>query len=629
MRIPRLVITVAVLASLAGMAASQTSPPPVARALHKAAPVMDLIPAEAMGFVLVNDIKQAATAAEKFLSATGISEMIGMPAEEPWVVDMLKAQTMLGDGFNPSAGFAVVLLDPQQFDVDLAAMLNPAAASTQPASKLPVVILVPGTSIQELFCNYAIEKSGDYSVVALRMGPMLAAETGDYVALSPTAEALSAILSSGQKLSAQLAPDQRADIDQSDLSVHVNMKIAGPILAGMMESLQEMVASQAKKGPDRLQAEMFSMYMGAYGDALLQMDALNANVKFSKDGLRLGWRAAFVPESEWGQAIAEYKPVKSAKLLSRLPGLPYALAYGGAWEGSPQKIKQLATKMINKMFATKLLAVLPEETKSSIVRLTEKSYDQTSSFEIYLGGAPAGSGLVAMSALTGFQDATQGRAMIKELVPVYKTVLKAVTSEDKVEELDELEITYLDEAESIGDVKVDVVEVNFSGLAKMSEKEKADLQTVLGEQGLRARIASADNKTVAVTFGGGKAMLAESIKAAKAGNNILGTDAVKASLKHMPSNPMVLCLFDAANTMDLVEKAAKATSPESQPFPYRITTHQPVAMAAGISGSDVITRMYVPSALVQQAIKFANSMAEMKMTPQTEPAGSKRKDTDF
>jgi len=627
MRIPRLMLTAAVSVALAGLAQAQTTASP-AKPASPAAPVIDLIPAGAMGFVIINDITKTGAAAEEFLAAIGITQMLDMPAEGPWLVDMIKAQAMLGDGFNPSAGFAVVLLDPHQFDVDLAAMLSlPGSASTKPAGKLPVVILVPGTSVEEVFANYPIEKSGDYDVVALRMGPMLAAKVGDHIALSPTPETLAALINAKKKISAELTKAQQADIAQSDLSIHVNMKIAGPIFAGMMKNLQATMASAAGPGVKKLQADAISLYMDAYSDVFLQMDAVSLSVQLRKAGLKLAVRAAFAPESDWGQALAEYKPVKGARLLGKLPDLPYVLAYGGAWQSCPQKVKELASKIMSRMFTAELLADLPAQTKTDVIKLTEKYYDQTSAFQLYLGGAPTGSGLIGMSVLTEFTDAAEGKAMIKELAPIYETLAKAVAAGH--EDLGQLEIDYLDEAETINGTSVDVIEIKYPGLAKLTEKERSDLEALLGETDLRMRVAAADDRNVLMTFGGSQAMLAESLKAARTGGKIQDALPVRESLKHMPSDPIVLCLFNAANLMDLVDKANKATTPQAQPLPCKITADQPVAMAAAVTGSDVTTTLYVPSAVIEQIIKFAGAMAEMKMTPQTGPHPTTKDDGGF
>lgn len=607
-----------------------TTGAPTAVPKPPARPVIDLIPADSMGFVVVNNISGSAAAAEKFLSATGISDMVGLPAEPGWLVAMLKGQAKLADGFNSSGGFAVVMLDPDQFGVDLPAMMGLKAAppSDGPPPKLPVVLLVPGSSIAGVFGNYEIQPGEKFDTVNLRMGPMLAVQMGGYIALSPSSKALQAVQNAKTSVAAGLSAAHIAEIAASDLCLHLNMKVAGPIIVNTMRDFAKSAATTRPAGGAKKMispAQIASLYDALYGDLILQTDSVTATVRFDKTGLVISERVALDPASEWGQALAAYSPA-GGKLLDKLPNLPYVLAYGASWQGGSQKIQDLASKMLNNMFALGMFSGMSPETKTQWGDLANRLSGQETGFQVVLGGAPADNGLVAASMLLQFKDSSKAKALITEVTGLYEKLINSMMPQtrpnaDKEQNKQrKLQISYVADAENISGLPVDAIDIKFSELETMSELDRTRMKTLLGEDRLRIRLAAINDKDVLMTFGGSQAMFTAAVQATKTGGGILSGEATAEAMTHMPARPIALMLFNGANLVDLIGKAAAALKPDSPPLPFKINARNPIAAGAAISGSEIYGTLYVPNALVADAIKAANAAMAPPASTRPKPA---------
>jgi len=614
------------IASLAGSAFAQAAEAPQAttQPAQTIRPVMDLVPAGAMGFFTVNNINQSAAAAEKFMVAAGLSELLSMPPESGWLVSMIKTQAILDEGFNPKGGFAVVMLDPQQFGIDIGAMMGistPAEdATAQPAPKLPVVVLVPGAGIAETFGRYPMDQEGEFHIIAFRMGPMLATQIGDYIAISPSSEALKAVRDSEKKVTCEIAPAQLAEIAGSHFAMHLNMKVAGPLASGLLKQLESKMDEQAMPGMQNMPADMVKFYTAFYGDLLMQLNSVTATGQFADSGLVIGETVSIDPASDWGKALAEYKP-SGGKLLDRLPNLPYVLAYGGSWEGTPDTVKKLAGKMFGKFFGMDLMSSLGEETKQAIIDLTNKSYDLDTGFQIALGGAPAESGLLGMAILSESKDSQADKAILSKIPAICEDLLRALLKQSP--DIESLKVTYVEQAESLAGQGVDAIDITHPKLQELDEKELADMQKLLGESRIRIRVLPVDDKSLAITIGGGQAMLAEAQKAATKGGTILADEGTAEALKYMPDKPMVLMLFSGHNLAKLITRGSKVMKPESKPLELKMASKTPIAAAVNISGSDMSARFYLPSSFIKDAIATFNSITSRMMAPPpSSPEGS-------
>jgi len=567
-----------------------------------------------MGFVVVNNLQASATNLEKFLTDIGLYEALGLQDMPGGLLGLLQAQALLGEGFNPNGGFAVVMLDPQQFGVDLTKMMGLSQPDVGPADtaaeepKIPLILLVPGSSVQEVFGQYTIEQAGDFQKVSLRMGPMLASQCGSYVALSPTDKALAVLMdSSGEKAPTQLSASQQKAIATSDIAMYLDMKIAGPIYLKILDTME---AQMGMGGP---MSGLMKIYMPWYRQVLSQVDSATITGQFVPTGVLLKELVTFAPESELAKLMAVYKP--SGKLLDKLPDLPYIFAAGSEYTGGDEFEHKFIADMMDALLATEGLAEVPEDTKAKAKQLSTDFYDQLTGMQFVGGGAPEGSGVFGLACVMKCKDAEALKAILTEAVPLKETFLKALFAEEDADGLGGLSLTYVKDYGSIGEIAVDTVNITHPELLELSEDERAEMTQIFGEDSLRIRIAAADAQTVVVTFGGAEAFMAEAIKTTQAGGTILQAEGTAEAMQYMPKDSVSLMFFNAGNLFDVIVNGMQTMAPEAGPLPFALTTKTPIAAAVAVHGNEAEIAAYVPSRLVQEIAQ----MAMMFMMPQMPP----------
>jgi len=594
------------LVGIAGGLRAQSQPADTVPAMPKAEPVINHVPAGAAGYVVVNNIRQGAAKIEKFLAQTGLDRMVGLAEMSGGLVGLLKDKAGLGDGFNPNGGFAAVMLDPQQFGVDLAELMPMGGPPTEQANelakprKVPFVLLVPGTGLEAIFPEDPTAPAGEFRKITLDMGPMFAGKCGGYVALSPTAEALSALLKAEKKTGEELSKSHKAAIDGSDIAIHIDMRIAGPIYIKMLDKLNKQLTAQRQTGMVAAgPGSMLSPMLGFYREMISQIRGVTVTGRFVETGLVFSELVAVDPAGDWGKIVASCKPTGD-KLLDRLPDLPYILAAGSSGGGQPELSRKTSLDFLDKFMSTEALSAVPEETRTRAKKLLTDYDEQVTAVQFAIGGAPQGSGVFGLACVIKCKDAEALKALLAETAEVTEGFIKALVGPDEPD-LEDLSIAYAKNVDTIGEIAVDAIEIIHPELAEALAEDEA-LQKVLGEDKLRVQVAAADAKTVVVTFGGATPFLTEALKTARNGGAILQREELAVAMKHMPENRVTLVLFSPGNLLDVVAAAVQTIAPDQPPLPFKIQTKTPVAIGAGVSGNDVEVVVYVPNGLIKDVV---------------------------
>ncbi|MDY6913706.1 MAG: hypothetical protein SVT52_04535 [Planctomycetota bacterium] len=611
MRLLQTYFAVVLVALAAAVALAQEAAP---MPMPKPEPIISHIPAGTMGFVVVNDVQATTEKVESFLKEIGLAPMLGISDETPgMVLAMLKGAAMLGEGFNAQGGFAAVMLDPQQFGVDLIQMMMPDMAATQPDEKpkVPFVLFVPGTGVKEVFGNYPCVEAENYTKVSLRMGEMFAAKCGGYVILSPTPKALDAVLQAEQKAATELTGDEAELLVRSDIGAWVNMKTVAPIYSTMLDKFQEQMARPGMMGPPKFLASVFPFYK----TMIAQMQSVAVGGRFVETGLVFEEAITFLPDSNFAKAMAEAKTSTAKELLNRLPNLPYVLAFGAVGNTSEQE-KEMTDELLDKLLADESMAEVPEETKAKIKELAIGFNEQVTGAQLVGGGAPEGSGLFGLAYVIQCKDAETVKGMLADSAAVTETLIKSLVDD---EDAQQLKISYIEAADTAGEAQVDAISITHPELAEMDEEDKAEMKKVLGEDGVRLLIAAADENAVVVTFGGSQAFMAEALKTAAGGGTIPAGEELAEALKYMPDKPTGIMLLNVGNLFDVILKGTRVMQDnEEAMLPIQITTKTPIAIGAGVQANAVRVVAYVPNKLIQEAV----GAAMMFMMPQPAmPAG--------
>ena len=624
------IATVLCVVSLTAGVWAQTS---AAKPMPKAEPVLNHIPAGSLGYLIVPNIDRTMGNVEKFLVNIGLGQMMGLgmmppaaegaPPQPSMLIMLLKQIAQLGDGFNSNAGFAVVMLDPQAFGINLAKMIErgmdaqtqPAAEASETKKNFPFVLFVPGTSIQGVFGNYKIvpEPDGKFSRVGLRMSDMFATTSGSYVLLSPNKAALQAVVQSQTKASSELGKAATDLLARSDLAYQINMKTAGPLLKKVFKVIEEKMGRElmgqgiAQPSPadtaGNTRAGIMKMYLSLYAQMLEQIDGVTVGVRLAQTGIVLEEVVAVKPGTNMAKIMATLPANKrGAQILNGLPSMPYVLAAGATLGDAYAQNKAYFLDMLEKILKTEVLAKLSEEVKAKCRKLTSDYADQITGYQIVLGGAPDGRGVFGLAVVIKCKDSEKFKALIAEECALAETFITALVEDEEVKKL---RLPYSRNVEQLSSISLDAIEISHPKLLEQDEVKREKMKQVLGEDKVRILVAAADRNTVVITFGGGTTFMGEALNAAPGKGPIPNDAGTKEIMKYMPKDAMMLCVFNVANLMDVIRTGMVAVKgdPQAGAMIPRLTCKIPIACGANFRGNAMHAVFYIPNELIKEGMQ--------------------------
>jgi hypothetical protein len=454
-----------------------------AGALPDVEAVIDYIPANSVGFLLVNRIDTFLTDLNQFGRA------VDEETPEGALLDGLIAKHKLGDGFNPKGGFAFVMLDPEDFNIDVDEMfkgmkeaaeqaenagtwtcsMHPEvevpqqmqempcpmcgmalvakggeeedAAEQSEAPAPPFVAFVPGTSIEEVFGAQELSEEGGYTQVQFSNDrflykTMFATTQGGYILLSPRTDALAAVTGGGSKFTDDLSEEELAKFTGADAAFHIDATVSPEMLEAGMSSMKMMGQGGMPffpLAPADL-GNVLEIY-GAIAKFLFeQMDTMTVWLDSSPTAMNVTHSVAFDDDSLVGKALAAYEG-GTESLLNRLPDMPYVAAMGFRQNHSE------ASKALNKQLRDMILALpsmketYDEELLERNAEIDAKMDEQVTGMQFVFGGAPADNGTLAMALVIACKDADTVKGLLAESVEVQQEMinqtLKAQQAKDE------------------------------------------------------------------------------------------------------------------------------------------------------------------------------------------------------
>jgi len=208
--------------------------------------VLGQIPADAAGYVLINDLSATMENFDGLVKELGLEEKIPSP-----LLASLQGMMGLGDGFMPEKGLAVALLNFEKFKyAPLIAMRMKQPADDReltPDDMIPpMVIYVPGKNIATTFPNAQIQKNnGVTQITGLAPMPLFAIERTGFIVMAMNPKVLDSIKTLGieKSVAATLSKKHAAVATASDLYVRLNWKVIGPYYSKMMEVSMEQMSN--------------------------------------------------------------------------------------------------------------------------------------------------------------------------------------------------------------------------------------------------------------------------------------------------------------------------------------------------------------------------------------------------
>ncbi|MHC4563067.1 MAG: hypothetical protein ACYS8X_09880 [Planctomycetota bacterium] len=433
--------------------------------------VIEYIPANSAGFFLVNRIETLLTDLNKFGQA--VSEEV----PEDALLGGLIAEAKLGEGFNPKGGFAFVMLDPEDFNIDVDEMfegmkeaagradnagtwtcpMHPEIEVPQEMQEMPCpmcgmplvpkgdeedgaeersdapappfVMFVPGTSIEEVFGAQELSEEGGYTQVQFSNDQfvyktMFATTQGGYILLSPRTDALEAVTGGGSKFTDDLSEEELAKFAEADAAFHIDATVSPEMLDAGMSSMKMMGEGGRFFFP--LAPADLGNILEIYGTIAKflfeQMETMTVWLDSSPTAMNVMHAIAFDDDSLVGKALAAYEG-GTESLLNRLPDMPYVAAMGFRQNHSE------ASKALNKQLRDMILALpsmketYDEELLQRDAEIDAKMDEQVTGMQFVFGGAPAESGTLAMALVIACKDADTVKGLLAESTEVQQGMI--------------------------------------------------------------------------------------------------------------------------------------------------------------------------------------------------------------
>jgi len=572
--------------------------------------VLGRVPADCLGFAVVKDIKDCTGKLDAFL------QRLGEPGQEaPDSLAEITGKVKLGAGFDASGGFAAVMLDPQQYGVDLVTMIaGPADASEKEpdASQMPLVLLIPGTDPARMFAGREPVTEGGVVKFAGEDGtPRYCLQVGRHVALSGNLKAARAVAAGGTSVWPKLSARDKAFVAANDVSVWVNMKLLSPILDAAIARAKARAAkagddAEAGEAADLL--ERFGPAMDEWRDRFKQMADATLGARIAADGLTIEARATYRPDSATGKALATGEG-PSGPLLGRLPARAYAAAFGIS--NPPRMPREWHARQVERMLARAPMRDLPAKEKARMRAAMMALHEQLRGVQLWVGPAGEGEGALRVACVLECLSAEKLRAVIADAVEGVVQTMKL----HKAAGAEKLTLAYRPAAETLAGRKVDLIRIAAAG-----KDAREGLKRIVGSDRPAVMIVEADAKTLVMTLGGGKDFLAAALKAA-GGGTLHANPSVAKALAGLHKRPMAVGVVNAKNVQAII-KAVRAAAGE-KPVPVEITSEAPFAGAVFVEGTDACLRMHLPADTVKEVVQVVVALMMQKMMEamQGAPAG--------
>jgi len=607
------IFPISVIGQPAAPPAQPAQPTAPAKPLPPADPtaILKVIPQDATAFLAIQNLKQLDATIQAIALQLGFP--LGPNGMFPAPLDWVKGNFGIMGGLNENSSLALVVLDCK--DV-------PNMQALADAGK--VAIFIPCTDSNALTAAMSPTKEGELIKFNFMENQLYGAEKGGFLVLSTQAQAVQAVIKAqGQGVLKTMSPERVKAFGKHDLfgwfspqriSNEIRLEIAeflkGLMLMGNPNADQEYI-EESTKNMTRLIDEMLVWTFG------LKLDA--------KEGLKLNFYGQAKEGTEMAEQMAAIKPADKP-LFVGLPDERVIFAMGSTINANnPAQEKQIRTALNQIMKAPQQMGIdLSQNHLDTIKDTLIKLILSTKSlcFSISSLSPQDGKGLVGAAKIVRVDNSqkflTEVRGFMKTLKQIIMELAKSDTeaelTEEELKALDEC-IVYKENAEQVTGAVVDHLVVDLEKIPAITAEDIAEINNIIGAEGILFRFAAVGDNHVAVTFGGGQQRLATIIQNL---NNeaapLLQTPYVKKAIDRLPTDGLTgVGYLSVENLLAIIMNIANAVG---QPLPVPLVMREaaPIAFTATIvdksaSQFDVI----VPMELVLSAKDMVVPMMSMMM----------------
>ena len=638
------------LAVLVTVAPAQQAAQPEAAPEPRTPAIIDQIPDEALGFLVISDLQGMSDNINQFLGAM----QLPFPMPPGGMLASVQMMFGLGPGFDPSGGMAIVLLDPEPFGVDLdfdlpgplgdTEALDDADADEDDEPTLwPLVFFVPGDGVQGVFGNSPSTAVGNYTQLEMPMATAFATYRDGYVLVSPRADALDAILAQSGRLADDLSDGQRQALTESDLAVHVDATRATPLVRQafdkMFEAYQTMLQMAEAETTDT-QIAGFRMGQDAMLDLVEQMQAGTMTLSFRPEGMHGSVAMAMDPDSDLGLALAslDFRP---SPVPNRVPDFPYAVAVAANVDYTDEIASVLDTLEQTALASLPSQWAVPDEQLAELRTIRTELGRQITGVQYVVGAGAEGEMKIAM--VMACADSEQMMTLIRQGVESELALLEDLQAreDNAAEDIHQIELAYEQDATTIDGVSVDTMHLTYPVSAEAPGALEEMMMGFFGDGELSVMLGAPDAETVVATFGD-QDIFTSTLATCDGTSPIPVNAEVAQAMAVVPGDARLVGLINLKNAMQFSDAVA-ADFAEAAPAGMMMMqgnalqymeTDMPIVFYVQTEDSTLRTTMFMPIETLRDAMQSSmrymmEQMQQQMESGSDEPQNAPENDTGF
>jgi hypothetical protein len=604
-------------ALIAANAAQAQTPQPT----QADASVLTQVPGDAVAVLVVPGVDRSGQVVKDMvLKVLGpMAEMIG---KDTSAMDFLKKELPLGEGFDPTGSFAVVVQDPREHSREWVAGRPHGPETRGPemdevTAQYPLAFIVPVTDAEKLFDPKEVKcrREGKYLLYDRDLWGL---ETGKYVILAPRKQTLENYPAGVNYLTRLTAQDETMVMRD-----HVWFRAD-------WQKLRELAEANLLPAPGSLfYAGLPGFYMlgtpvgypMAYlyftrGENLSEASTFSGGVQFTGGAIRIEARWRYPEDSHMGRALAAWRK-PDGPLIRRIPAQAGVWAYGAdkSFRTPPALKERNYRKLVGRLKDLEMgLDVDYDKMANELVSLVSSLQGQVHSVEHYAGlSKPGKEGSLAFATVAKVDDAAKvlklapGLAEQVVKTPVAMMVPGTLAPSDRTD---------------LGgpDVKVIQLVLRMHGQDQPLELPEPLVKT-FGDKHARLFVAAVGKDTVVTSFGGGEEFLQTVIAAARGQAKTFEIPQAWREVERMlPENRAAETYFSSKRMIGMYRLVVGTFAPEvlkllpEHPYPA------PVGGALVVDGRDMALVGIVPYDVPKGFIMMQREAADRAMGEDSEVA---------
>lgn len=553
------------------------------KAMAKANAAVSLVPENALGFVVVQNLEQ-------------FDQKIGKVAQElrlPVAGGLMMAKAMLGlrEGIDDKGSMVMVFLPGKD---------GPPAP----------VVYVPVTHYKAVLEQLQAEDQAA-EITTVRLGPQesLVTKKGNYALFAPAEheDALKAAASSTKDVSGAIKPLQQWIGDHDVYGVVMTSAIKqgiGAIRAGMQQARQ---AFPADNDQFKMVATVFEIYDKVFATLENEVTHFGFGLRVNDNGaLFVNSYTAFIPGGSLAQAGKDARPPETSPLAG-LPAGPFVFAGGGAIPEAWLKPLIAFSAQSMQSLAGPGAEPLTEEQLETLQESMAKSMEGVRSIAFAVGTLRPGGSIY--DNMSGVMKVDNAPAYIKN----YEQAVRQMTEMFKKVNNPLLQSYELGH-EKVGGVEALTLSMDISAALQAGGNEPGAqkmMELLFGKEGkIKAYVGPADKTTVALGYS--KEVFDEVLASSKNKSRSLASDPnIEKTQRLLIKDAQWVGYMSPQGVLEFAKTIVQAAAPGGAPQLPSFPETPPIGFAARMTGEGLETTLVLPGEFLEGAGAYVQQVQQL------------------